>query len=165
MLFSPAELLDFDHWANQRAFASIDTIPVTGDAERATASKLMAHLVAVKQVYVYRCRELQPPVTGFPTDWDAARVASELATADRLWREYLMERGADALEGSYEFAAFSLPGRRFRVARRTTFSQVITHGVYHRAQVATAVRRGGGTPASTDLLFWPGGGIAEVTSA
>lgn len=162
MLFSPAELLDFDHWANLRAFASIDTIPPEGAAERDNALRLMAHLVAVKHVYVYRCRELQPPFTGFPTDWDAARVATELDAADRLWREYLAERGAAAIEGDYEFAAFSRPGRRFRVARRTTFAQVITHGVYHRAQVATAVRRGGGTPASTDFLFWPGGGITEV---
>ena len=165
MFFSPAELFDYDHWANLRAIESIATIPAAGAAERENALRLMAHLVAVKHVYVYRCREQVPPLRPFPTDWDAERVARENLAADALWREYFAAATPAELAGDYTFEAFSRPGRRFRVSRRTTMTQVITHGVYHRAQVATAVRRGGGTPASTDFLFWPGGGITEVNSA
>lgn len=164
MFFSPAELLEFDHWASTRSFESIATIPAANEADRTAALDLMAHVAASKRNHAHRFREMPLPGPAFPKGLSAEQVVAELEGARRLWVECLATLPEGGLDTPFEFVFTNNAPRRFRVIRRTLLGHSILHGMYHRGQLASIVRRGGGTPASSDLLFWPGGGTVEINA-
>jgi uncharacterized damage-inducible protein DinB len=45
-------------------------------------------------------------------------------------------------------------GETFTNSASDILAQVFSHGCYHRGQIAALVKRGGGTPAMTDFIFF-----------
>jgi uncharacterized damage-inducible protein DinB len=80
---------------------------------------------------------------------EAAALAGESGTALRAFVSGLDEAGL-AREVSYRNSA----GQAFVNSVADVLLQVALHGSYHRGQLATLARQGGGTPAATDYIVY-----------
>jgi uncharacterized damage-inducible protein DinB len=139
-------LLDHLLWADLRTAASLDTLPELPEALLRT----WGHLLAAEAVWLARLAGREAPVEVWPT-------------LDRADGEALMHRNHVELRHWAGVPTAALD----RIARYTTtrgercetpivevLHHVVLHGMYHRGQLAQEVRRLGGEPLSTDLIFY-----------
>jgi uncharacterized damage-inducible protein DinB len=68
----------------------------------------------------------------------------------QVWEEYLAGLTDAALDSTIEYT--NSKGERYTNAVRDVLMHVLMHGVYHRGQIAAAVRDRAGEPAYTDYI-------------
>ena len=68
----------------------------------------------------------------------------------RAWEQYLAE--IDDADLNIEIAYTNSQGEHYRNEVRDILMHVLMHGVYHRGQIAAAVRDRAGEPAYTDFI-------------
>ncbi len=141
-------------WANRRTLASIRATP----AAHSEALPLMAHLLAAEHVWL--CRLLGNPPT-YPV-WPALSFDECVVLASEN------ETGYRDFVGRLDDAMMAAPvryvtgqGRTLESADFDILTQVMTHGPYHRGQIAKVIGRHGGKAESTDFIIF----TWEVTSA
>lgn len=133
-------------WADGEALATLRA--AVPPPERALA--LYAHVVGAEHTWLARLEGRTSPVAIWPTlslD-EAASLATE---AHRALERVLRERGGALDE---EIAYTNSAGRPFRSRVGDVLLQVVTHGVYHRGQIAVLLRAGGAEPRATDYIVW-----------
>jgi uncharacterized damage-inducible protein DinB len=143
------KLIDHVAWADDRAVDAIATLP-EGSAERGEAERLYAHLAGADHVWLSRLEGRPPSYEVWPDlSLDAAR-----ALADESLRRLRTFAALDAagLAATVEYT--NSTGRTFKETVADMLGQVITHGSYHRGQLAQLTRRGGGTPTPTDYILF-----------
>ena len=141
--------------ANERVWESLDSVPPevrTGELYQ-TALDLFAHLIAARQMWLYRMGAIgEKPTSLCPRDTTRRQLRAQIDLVQEQWMSYL-ERLDDAeLARSFRYQAHD--GGAFESTVEDTLTQLFGHGWYHRAQIASQLRRCGGTPASTDFVFW-----------
>ena len=145
----------FDHmlWADARALDALRAM-APGTPERERAVTLYAHVAAAEHVWLSRLQGRTPAHAVWPAlDLEqAAALARESGAALRAFAAALDEAGL-AREVSYRNSA----GQAFVNSVADILSQVALHGSYHRGQLATLARQGGGTPAATDFIVFARG--------
>lgn len=142
------DLFAYDHWANTRW---LDRLRALDDVAPRTR-EIMAHLPATKRVWITRLRgDDTSDVPIWPDlDWDAcARLLD--ATHDE-YRAFLDGCSADDLQSDAVYR--NSKGVEYRTPVREVLMHVITHGHYHRGQIAQAVRQQGAEPINTDYITY-----------
>jgi uncharacterized damage-inducible protein DinB len=142
------KLFDYDHWANRAALASLSTIP--GDAGR--AGRYIAHIVGAQRVWLSRFETPDSPST---QPWPALTFNEAQAAVEVLHKRWvnLVDRlTPDDL--AQDLAYRNTKGQEFRTPIQDVLMHLVMHSVYHRGQVAAAVREAGGKPASTDYIAY-----------
>jgi uncharacterized damage-inducible protein DinB len=140
-------LLDHLIWADRRTAESLTTL----DAVPADLLSIWCHLLAAEATWLARLEGVAPTVAVWPT----LTLAECTALAERNHEAFA--RYAQELDGAHR-------GRRvtYRNSRGDEFANTVEeilhhvalHGMYHRGQIARAVRDGGGTPLATDLIAY-----------
>lgn len=145
----------FDHvrWADERVHASL-LMAVNPPSH---TLDLLAHVVAAEHVWLSRIRGEKPEVTV----WPRLSLAQCAELAKRNADEFSTLLGTldgNQLDNSITYR--NSAGAEFTSTIGDILTHVALHGVYHRGQIAAAVRAGGDTPASTDYIAFVRGAPA-----
>jgi len=114
--------------------------------------EILAHVVAAERVWLARInneREDVPPV--WP-DLSLAECRSLGARNASALRELVRTRK----EGDFQetIAYTNTRGQKFENTLEDIILHVCVHGSYHRGQIATLMRAGGGVPINTDYITY-----------
>ena len=144
-----SELLDHAIWADGVAIDAMETLPADAP-ERAQALRLYAHLAASSHIWLSRLEGRTPRHPVWPElDFDEARaLMTESLAGLRAWAT--KDAGTLATVIEYRTSA----GQAFRNSISEVLTHVPLHLSHHRGQIALLVRKGGGTPAATDYVFY-----------
>lgn len=146
--------LAYEDDANNKVRLSLQSVPADrqSSAEYIRACGLLAHNVLVRRIWLDRMtggpKYQGPP---FPDGTDLDRVMADWNTIRADWVRFLDAQTDAGLERAFEYAG--LFGGRFRSRVGDVLAHLLTHGAYHRGQIAILVKQTGGTPALTDFIY------------
>lgn len=142
-----ARLFRFVFWADRRAIESLRGTP----AAHNEALPLLAHMVAAEHVWLSRLLQREPRLAVWPTLTleECEQLAAENETGYRAMLDQLSDNQLAEMK-HYRNAA----GQDFATPVLDILLQVITHGGYHRGQIAKIVGRSGGTAINTDFIMF-----------
>jgi uncharacterized damage-inducible protein DinB len=146
---------EYEQDVHAKVFDSLATVPADNrdGAEYRKAVSLLSHIVAARQVWLFRLGSWPTaPTVLFPENQAVEAVAAEWRATAGAWNDYLNRIDDAELDGVFEYQ--SLDSRRFRNRVEDILTQMFGHSWYHRGQVAVLVKAAGGTPAMTDFVFW-----------
>jgi uncharacterized damage-inducible protein DinB len=138
-------LLDHLIWADRRtaeSLATLETVP-------ADLLATWAHLLAAEAVWLARLDGVAPPVPVWPT-LTLAECADLAERNHAALARYAGE--GDPARHDRQVTYHNTRGQAFTNTVAEILHHVVLHGMYHRGQLAHAVRAGGGTPLATDLI-------------
>ncbi len=132
-------------WADRRVLAAL------GDAPTAHAEglPLFAHLLAAEHVWLSRLLQRGPQHSIWPT-LDLAACEVLLAENEAGYREYVAALADDQLAADVSYTTSQ--GQPMVSTVLDILTQVVTHGPYHRGQIAKIIGRSGGTAINTDYI-------------
>jgi uncharacterized damage-inducible protein DinB len=108
-----------------------------------------SHLLAAEAVWLARLDGAESPVPVWPT----LTLAECAALAERNHLALARYAGAVDLASHNRAVTYhNTRGQAFTNTVAEILYHVVLHGMYHRGQLAQAVRGGGGTPLATDLI-------------
>lgn len=140
-----SRLFAWDAWANRETLASLER---AGAPPRQALGRF-AHLLATEHLWFDRLQRRPASLPVWPA-FDLARCASEVESAAGLWPPYLGALTAAVFESSIDYV--NSKGERFESRVADVLLHVVTHGSYHRGQIAADLRASGAEPAYTDYV-------------
>jgi uncharacterized damage-inducible protein DinB len=147
------QLYDHLRWADLQTLASIRTAP----SDRALT--LYAHILGSEHTWISRLLGTPSTVAIWPTlTLDECSALAE--ENHRQLTEFV--NASDDAELARVVHYVNSAGTAFQSTVSDILLHVALHGSYHRGQIATAVRQGGGTPASTDFIAFTRGAPAPT---
>ena len=147
-------LFDYDTWANREVVRSLGA----GDAVVARPLALMAHIVGTEWLWWARIQRESPRYAVWPT-LSVEQCREEVEELGRTWSRYVAGRVAQELERSVAYT--NSRGESFTSTVGDILTHVVMHSVYHRGQIATALRAAGREPAYTDFIHAKRTGVLE----
>jgi len=134
-------------WANHATLAALRR------AAHAPASALrrLAHLAATEHLWLARLERRAQPMPVWP-DLGLDETAAILDELPELWRRYFERAGEAGLTGNVAYT--NSKGESFTNRAGDVLLHVVSHGAYHRGQIATDLRAAGAEPALTDFIHW-----------
>ena len=136
-------LFAYDDWANREVVTNLRTIDVLAAAP---ALRLLNHIIGAQWIWLARLRSKEPKMAVWP-ELALDDTTRELDGLRIGWRDVWNR----AIQGrSIEYR--NTKGERFTSRVDDVLMHVVMHSAYHRGQIATLVRQGGNTPASTDFI-------------
>ena len=139
------EMFLFDDWANREALRSLQEMEHPPERAR----KVMAHIVAAELLWMARLQQAGHRTAVWP-EFGLEDCDRQIAELRQTWEQYLAEL-ADA-DLATEITYINSKGERYSNEVRDILMHVLMHGVYHRGQIAAAVRDRAGEPAYTDFI-------------
>ena len=147
-------LFRYDRWANREVLMALRT----AKEPPAQVLRWLAHLAGAGHTWLARVNAKTPPLAIWP-ELTVEQCDHFLTLLGDGWLGYL-----DALapsELSLSVAYSNSRGEEFSTTIADILTQVLTHGSYHRGQIAAAMRACGETPASTDFIIAVRKGVLE----
>jgi uncharacterized damage-inducible protein DinB len=150
------ELYLYNHWANQRALASVASLSAeefTREMGNSFASvrDTLAHILGAEWIWLERWLGRFPkallPASDFPTvetlrrRWDTVR---------QDYDRFLQTLTPDRLQQPLSY--LNRAGEPFTYPLWQQMAHVVNHSTYHRGQITTLLRQLRAEPQSTDLL-------------
>ena len=139
-------LYAYNHWANRKTLASLNE----GQPPAELTLKRMAHILAAEHTWYSRLTGQESSVPVWP-DLTLDEISRHMDTLRGFWVAYLDSLEEADLTATIEYK--NSRGTSFTSRRDDILQHVITHGAYHRGQIAGDVRAAGGVPAGTDFIF------------
>ena len=145
MLAYLREMFTYDDWANHEALRSLEAMEHPPERAR----KVMAHIVAAELLWMSRLEKAQQKTPVWP-EIGLRDCEQQLAALRAAWELYLGKLTDADLDREVSYK--NSKGESYTNAVRDVLTHVILHGVYHRGQIAAAVRDRAGEPAYTDFI-------------
>jgi uncharacterized damage-inducible protein DinB len=134
-------------WADLETCAALRAHP----AALPEALPVLAHLLAAEHVWLSRIRGAAPALAVWPSL--ALEECEPLARENAAgYATFLAGRDEADLAAAVRYR--NTQGQEFETPLADILTHVVTHGAYHRGQVARAIRRAGGQPVNTDFVTW-----------
>jgi len=143
-------------WADVRALESLRTGRIPPET-----LAVYAHVLGAEHVWLSRLRQQPPRMVVWPNI--PLEECAALATENADGFEQFLGGLSEAMLSS-ELSYVNSAGQSFRSRVDDMLLQVVTHGTYHRGQIASQVRKAGGTPAPTDYIGFVRGVPAATRS-
>jgi len=151
----------YEQDSNAKVLASLqavpDTLRVLPDFQKAV--NLMAHLVAARNMWLYRLGHRTQPPDLFPDATPITDLPKLIAAMESAWRSYFENLTDAELERSFDYQSYD--GPRFRNTIEDVLTQLYGHSLYHRGQIAMILRSIGAEPAPTDFIYWTREPVSE----
>jgi uncharacterized damage-inducible protein DinB len=145
---------EYEQDSNAKVLASLqavpDTLRVLPDFQKAV--NLMAHLVAARNMWLYRLGHGTQPPDLFPDATPITDLPQLIAAMESAWSLYFQNLTDAELERSFAYQSYD--GPRFRNTIEDVLTQLYGHSLYHRGQIALILRSIGAEPAPTDFIYW-----------
>jgi len=152
---------EYEQDSNAKVLASLqavpDTLRVLPDFQKAV--NLMAHLVAARNMWLYRLGHGTQPPDLFPNATPITDLPKLIAAMESAWRSYFQNLTDAELERSFDYQSYD--GPRFRNTIEDVLTQLYGHSLYHRGQIAMILRSIGAEPAPTDFIYWTREPVSE----
>ena len=150
----------YRHWfeyeedSNAKVLASLQAVaaPLRALPQFQKAVDLLAHLVAARNMWLYRLGQGSQPPELFPAETSLNELPGLLDEMQSAWRSYLA--GLTDVEVARRFEYQSYDGPRFSNTVDEVLAQLFGHSLYHRGQIAMILRSIGAEPAATDFIYW-----------
>ncbi len=145
---------EYEEDSNAKVLASLQAVaaPVRALPQFQKAVDLLAHLVAARNMWLYRLGQGSHPAELFPAETSLNELPKLLAEMQAAWRSYLAS--LTDLEIARRFEYQSYDGPRFSNTVDEVLAQLYGHSLYHRGQIAMILRSIGAEPAATDFIYW-----------
>lgn len=135
-------LLRYDAWANRETLRSLrQTAP-------SRSLRWMAHIVGAEYLWITRLRGQEEILPVWP-ELGVEACGERLDHLSRLWPEYL-DQTDESLTEAVRYT--NSKGETWTNTVEEILTHVVIHSAYHRGQIASDVRAGGGIPAYTDYI-------------
>jgi uncharacterized damage-inducible protein DinB len=135
----------YTRWADRETLGSLER---AGEPPT-RALQIMAHILAAEQLWLNRLRNHAPTGPVWP-EWSLAQSAIAADKIHAQWNEYLHTLTVDDM--SVRISYTNTQGEQFSNEIGEVLTHVVTHGAYHRGQIAAELRRAGFSPALTDFI-------------
>ena len=140
------QLLSFERWANDRALASLAEAGYP-----AAGLRWFNHILGAQDAWLGRLRGEPPGAAVWPEIPPAGTAPRMSALADAL-ADYLASMSSAALDEPITYRTTA--GVEYTNTPFEILSHLAFHSHYHRGQIASALRNGGGAPAPTDFILF-----------
>ena len=147
-------LLRYDAWANSEALRSMEK---TG-APPPKAVGWLAHIIGAEKLWLSRLLETPTEYPVWP-ELDLAGCAAALVGLAREWPSYLGQLADADLADSVAYR--NTKGELWTSTIGDILEHVVSHGAYHRGQIASGMRAAGLAPAYTDFIHAVRQGLVE----
>ena len=142
--------LVYNDWANRRALESLRVMK----SPSSRAARALAHILLVEKLWLSRLRrdEIKNVAADFFPELPLMQcegLIEESVTGYTQYLRTLTEAQLDVI-GNYE----TLAGSKYVASRRDVLTHVMNHSMYHRGQVALAIREDGGEPLQSDYILF-----------
>lgn len=128
-------MLDADRWANRRVTERLRSIP----NPPSKALDRLAHIATAQEIWLSRVDPAQPKPDGlFPTGVTLAQIEKRLDAVGDRWRRKAANM-TDA-EAHHHVAYTSTEGVSYASEVCDIITQLVTHGAYHRGQIAVDLK-------------------------
>lgn len=146
MLNHYRKLYAYNAWANRETLKSLQAMK----EPPSKAQELFCHILVGERLWHLRLQ--RQSTEGFVVwpEWTLKDCAAELLQVSQMWEDYLAGLTAEMLLHSISYT--NTEGEAWRNTVSDILSHVIMHSVYHRGQIAAAIRNSGGEPAYTDYI-------------
>lgn len=151
MLSYYQKLFLYDRWANEQFLENMLREPPP-----ARALQLLAHIIAAEILWQSRLMGRPAPVPVWP-EWSIEDCRRHLETLPELWREFW--NGGSGLEQSIRYT--NSKGEEWTSRIDHVIDHVLFHSTYHRGQIASELRKAGGTVPYTDYIHATRQGLLE----
>jgi uncharacterized damage-inducible protein DinB len=145
---------EYEQDSNAKVLASLQAVPdplrVLPDFQKAV--NLMAHLVAARNMWLYRLGHGTQPPDLFPVATPITDLPQLIAAMESAWSLYFQNLTDAELERSFAYQSYDGPS--FRNTIEDVLTQLYGHSLYHRGQIALILRSIGAEPAPTDFIYW-----------
>lgn len=139
-------LFRYDRWANREALMALQAAKEPSPH----ALRWLAHLAGAGHTWLARVNAETSPLAIWP-DLTIEQCDHYLTLLGEGWLDYLDVLAPAELASSVAYC--NSRGEEFSTAVVDILTQVLTHGNYHRGQIAAEMRARGETPASTDFII------------
>lgn len=145
---------EYEQDSNAKVLASLQAVadPLRGMPEYQKAVDLLAHLVAARNMWLYRLGYGNQPLELFPTATSISELPELLDRMQLSWQTYFENLTDAELARRFEYASYD--GPRFSNTVEDVLTQLYGHSLYHRGQIAMLLRLIGAEPAATDFIYW-----------
>lgn len=145
---------EYEEDSNAKVLASLQAVadPLRVLPLFQKAVDLLAHLVAARNMWLYRLGHGNQPPELFPQGTSLSELPKLLGEMQTAWRAYF-ENLTD-IEVARRFEYQSYDGPRFSNTVDDVLTQLYGHSLYHRGQIALILRSIGAEPAATDFIYW-----------
>ena len=145
---------EYEQDSHVKVLASLQAVadPLRAMPQFQKAVDLLAHLVAARNMWLYRLGFGNQPVELFPAGIPLTRLPEMLDEMHAAWGRYLESLTDTELARRFEYASYD--GPRFSNTVDDVLTQLYGHSLYHRGQIALLLRSIGAEPAPTDFIYW-----------
>jgi uncharacterized damage-inducible protein DinB len=140
-------MIDWMAWADRREIAAVAGCP----AAQTEAMPLLSHMLAAEHVWLARLERRTPRLSVWPT-LSLAECETLAAENAAGYTAYLSGLDENRFSEIVEYQ--NQKGDRFATSVGDILTQIITHGAYHRGQIAKMIGRTGGTAPETDFIHY-----------
>jgi len=140
-----AKMFRYAAWADRRTLEALRSAP----AAHSEAVPLLAHILAAEHVWLARLEMREPRHAVWPA-LALDECAALSAENESGYQAYLDRLVGDRPTESVRYRTSQ--GHEFVTPALDILTQVITHGPYHRGQIAKIIARNGATPLNTDYI-------------
>ncbi len=139
------KVFEYDHWANEKVLAALEAMPEPPEE----AMKKISHILMAKSVWLSRLTAIgfTPELNKMLTIPECRKLNGELKA---IFDGYFAGLTEEKLSGKIAYK--NLKGEGYESFLSDILTQLMTHGPYHRGQIASLIKKAGGTPVSTDYI-------------
>lgn len=138
-------LFAYDDWANREVLANLEAAP----SPSPRAIELLSHVVAAELLWLARLEGTKPPLPVWPK-LSLQECAAHVRRLPRLWQDYTGDLAPEDFDATIAYV--NTKGESHKSTVGDVLMHVVLHSVYHRGQIAAAVRASGAAPVLTDFV-------------
>ncbi len=148
--------LSYDAWANADVLSAIKASK--GKSDPAQPLKFLAHVLSAERLWLERLGGQAQSLPVWP-EFTIEQCAANIAELAELWDKYIAQLSSAALSDLVTYK--NSKGEMWTSSVLDVLTHVVMHSAYHRGQIASVMRAGGGTPAYTDFIHAARQGLIE----
>ncbi|HEX4899703.1 MAG TPA: DinB family protein [Pyrinomonadaceae bacterium] len=145
---------EYEEDSNAKVLTSLQAVaaPLRALPQFQKAVDLLAHLIAARNMWLYRLGQGGQPPELFPAEASLNELPKLLDEMQSAWRSYLAALTDVEVARRFEYQSYD--GPRFSNTVDEVLTQLYGHSLYHRGQIAMILRSIGAEPAVTDFIYW-----------